>query len=187
MSITNETSGTIRVVTGNDWLTFQREAEDALANGKLTEAAEYLSVALVVAQQFKSTDPRIILSLDLLSKIYVMQKDYARAIELVHKAVAAKSRLLGTFNHFVLADLTKLAELYKLLGHRIESEQYAKLAEGISLNGFRCITFNSTLKTARTKGSASITTPPAWAPVYPVHEIAIGPVGRRAAALSLVR
>jgi len=181
MRKTTETKVAASTDSSNDWLGFHRAAEEALANGAIEQSAEHLRAALAVAKQFNPSDPRLILSLDLLAKVYEMQKDYPRAIELIHQARSARTRLLGTFNHFVLTDLTKLAELYNLQGQPRESEQYAKLAQAIARNGFRAISVNLN-PNAKPKNKASITTAPQWTPAYDDGDIGALPPAKKITA-----
>lgn len=124
--------GNIRAADANLWKTYCDDARKAAGERRFTEANQFMSMALGVAEQFGETDPRLVESLFMAARIHEVDKHFAEAEPHWRRALALREAKLGTND-------INVAECAFYLGGNLseqrmfaEAEPFLKRAEHIA-------------------------------------------------------
>lgn len=92
-----------RAADANLWKTYCDDAKKAAGERRFTEANQFMSMALGVAEQFGEADPRLVETLFLAAGVQMADKQFADAEPHLRRALALREAKLGT-NHLSVAE-----------------------------------------------------------------------------------
>lgn len=96
-------AGGVHAADANLWKTYCDDAKKSAGERRFTEANQFMSMALGVAEQFGETDPRLVETLFLAASVQMAGKQFADAEPHLRRALALREAKLGT-NHLSVAE-----------------------------------------------------------------------------------
>lgn len=93
----------LRAADAQQWKTYCDDAKKAAGERKFTEANQFMSMALAVAEGFGEADPRLVETLFLAAGIQQANRQFAEVEPHLRRALAVREAKLGT-NHLSVAE-----------------------------------------------------------------------------------
>lgn len=113
------------------WEKESAKASEAFQEGRYAEAETLLTAALKEAESFETEDPRLVVTLNNLARLYDDQKKYAEAESLYRRILAIDEKTLGPDNPNMATTLYRLATLKQAQGKYAEAEPFYQRALAI--------------------------------------------------------